>query len=171
MMTPEKEQQEAAAVTMQQQWRRRQAIHKQNKFHTATEQSILDIQSALRGHLTRKKVLSSKPRGPVILSSSISEVEAEVESSCISDSESSETSFVVERIQAALRGHAARQMILQDLPRYTCTLVCMVFSGLSQISSKTLPHTLCIQDLVYNQFRVCRHFQLCLNLCVKHRVY
>ena len=123
MMTPEKERQEAAAVTMQQQWRRRQAIHKQNKFHAATEQSILDIQSALRGHLTRKKVFSSKSRSPLILSSSVSEVhvEAEVESSCISDTESSETSLAVERIQAALRGHAARQMILQDLPRYTCT--------------------------------------------------
>lgn len=124
MMTPEKKRQEAAAVTMQQQWRQKQAIHKQNKFHAATEQSILDIQSALRGHLTRNKVLSSKS---CILSSSVSEVEAEVESSFISDSESSETSLAVEIIQVALRGHAARQMILQDLPRYTCTLCVCCF--------------------------------------------
>ena len=114
MMTLEKERQEAAAVTMQQHWRRRQAIHKQNKFHAVTEQSILDIQSALRGHLTRKKMLSSKSHSPLILSSS-----AEA-SSCISDSESLEMSVAVERIQAALRGHAARQMILQDLPRCSC---------------------------------------------------
>lgn len=121
MKTPEKDRQEAAAVTMQLQWRRRQAIHRQNKFHAGTEQGILDIQSALRGHFTRKKMLFSLSPSRLSLPSGVSEVEAEVESSCISDSDSSEMTLAIERIQAVLRGHAARQMILQDLSRYTCT--------------------------------------------------
>ena len=117
MMTPEKERQEAAAVTIQQRWKKRQAIKRQNKFHEATEQGILDIQSALRGHLTRKKVLSSRSPLSLTLSPEVSEMEAVVEIDGDSNSESSETSLAVERIQAALRGHAARQMALQDLPR------------------------------------------------------
>ena len=123
LMTPEKEKREAAAVTIQQQWRKRHAIHRQTKFHEATEQGILDIQSALRGHLTRKRILSSQPPHHTATHSShtgLSEVEAgSVEmSSDVSDSESSETSLAVGRIQAALRGHVARQMVLHDLGKY-----------------------------------------------------
>ena len=122
LMTPEKERREAAAVTIQQQWRKRHAIRRQTKFQEATEQGILDIQSALRGHLTRRKMLSSQPphRTTNTRSSHTSEVEAGSSvdmSSDVSDSESSETSVAVERIQAALRGHVARQMALRDLGR------------------------------------------------------
>lgn len=115
-MSPERERKEAAAITIQQQWRRRRAIHKQEKFQEATDQGILDIQSALRGHLIRKKVLlQQSPLNVEVSSHGKSKVEAVP--SDASDSDSSETSMAVERIQSALRGHAARQMALQDLQR------------------------------------------------------
>ena len=94
-------------MTIQQQWKRKQASHKQAKFQEATEQGILVIQSAMRGHFTRKKLLSSPPAPHTsedILAGS--------------DSESSfEISLAAERIQAVLRGHVARQMALHDLTR------------------------------------------------------
>ena len=111
-------------MAIQQQWRKRQAIQRQSKFHEATEQGILDIQSALRGHLTRKKVLSSQlPHSPT-KPQHTSDLEDAVDID-VSDSDSSETSLAVERIQAALRGHASRQMALQDIQRYgLCTCTC-----------------------------------------------
>ena len=119
LLTPEKERQEEAAVTIQQQWKKRQAIQRQTKFQEATEQGILNIQSALRGHLTRKRMLSSQRPHPPSHSSHTGEVDSgslEVNTD-VSDSESSETCLAVERIQAALRGHVARQMALHDLRR------------------------------------------------------
>lgn len=121
MMTPEKERREAAALTIQQQWRKRHAIRRQTKFQETTEQGILDIQSALRGHLTRKRMLSSQPphldTTRTLHSSEVEAVSVETDSD-VSDSESSETCVAVERIQAALRGHVARQMALHDRERY-----------------------------------------------------
>ena len=121
-MTPEKERREAAAVSIQQQWRKRQAVQRQTKFHEATEQGVLDIQSALRGHLARKKMLSCQPPPSPSLNrpSIVNGGGSVVELSDGSESDSSDTSLAVERIQAALRGHAARQMALQDLNRYMC---------------------------------------------------
>ena len=59
-------------------------------------------------------------------------------SSDASDSESSDTCVAVERIQAALRGHVARQMALHDLGRYVhvhihvcmrmCVCMCVQYS-------------------------------------------
>ena len=122
LMTPEKERREVAALTIQQQWRKRHAIRRQTKFQEAPEQGILDIQSALRGHITRRKTLSSQPSSQdTTRSLHTSEVGpgGGVEmSSDVSDSESSDTCVAVERIQAALRGHVARQMALHDLERY-----------------------------------------------------
>jgi hypothetical protein len=125
-MSPEKERRQAAALTIQQQWRKRHAVHRQTKFQEATEQGILDIQSALRGHITRKRILSSQPPSSSHTSTTTSihsphsiEVGAGSVgmSSDVSDSESSETCVAVDRIQAALRGHVARQMALHDLGR------------------------------------------------------
>jgi hypothetical protein len=125
-MSPEKERRQAAALTIQQQWRKRHAVHRQTKFQEATEQGILDIQSALRGHFTRKRILSSQPSSSSHATTSTQSpdsIEVGVRigsvgmSSDVSDSESSETCVAVERIQAALRGHVARQMALHDLGR------------------------------------------------------
>lgn len=121
-MTQEKERREAAAVTIQEQWRKRQAIQRQSKFHEATEQGILNIQSAVRGHLARKKLLSHQM--PPLYPSQLpltDELESMAMSSNTSDGESSESSLAVERIQAALRGHAAREMALKDLTKYATT--------------------------------------------------
>ena len=127
-MTPEKERREAAALTIQQQWRKRHAIRRQKKFQEATEQGILDIQSALRGHLIRKRVLLSQPphldTTRSLHSSEVEAVSLDTDSD-VSDSESSETCVAVERIQAALRGHMARQMALHDRERYACVCVCV----------------------------------------------
>ena len=131
-MTPEKERREAAALTIQQQWRKRDAIRRQTKFQEATEQGILDIQSALRGHITCKRMLlfqvqPSHPRTTRSLHTSevgpdgSMEMSSDVSDSC-GDSESSDTCVAVEGIQAALRGHVARQMALHDLGRYICVL-------------------------------------------------
>ena len=126
LLTPEKERQEEAAVTIQQRWKKRQAIQRQTKFQEATEQGILNIQSALRGHLTRKRMLSSHPPSHSPHTSEVDGGSLEV-STDISDSESSETCLAVERIQAALRGHVARQMALHDLRRcvYCCNVLCV----------------------------------------------
>ena len=123
-MSPEKERHQAAAVTIQQQWRKRHAVRRQTKFQEATEQGILDIQSALRGHITRRRMLSSQPSPHASATAgthSLHSIEVGADSvgmsSDASDSESSETCVAVERIQAALRGHVARQMALHDLRR------------------------------------------------------
>lgn len=121
-MTQEKERREAAAVTIQQQWRKRQAIQRQSKFHEATEQGILNIQSAVRGHLARKKLLSHQMPPPYPSQLPLADELGSMEmSSNTSDGESSESSLAVERIQAALRGHAAREMALKDLTKYATT--------------------------------------------------
>ena len=118
-MTPERERKEAAAMTIQQQWRKRQAVQRQNKFHHATEQGILDIQSALRGHMTRKKMLTCQPPSSLDHPSLVDAGRGVIEySDSGSDSDGSDTSLAVETIQAAMRGHTARQMALQDLNRY-----------------------------------------------------
>ena len=123
-MSPEKERRQAAALTIQQQWRKRHAVCRQTKFQEATEQGILDIQSALRGHITRRRLLSSQPlshTSATACTHSLHSIEVGADSvgmsSDVSDSESSETCVAVERIQAALRGHVARQMALHDLGR------------------------------------------------------
>lgn len=127
-MTPKKERCEAAALTIQQQWRKRRAIRRQTKFQEATEQGILDIQSALRGHLTRKRMLLSQPphldTTHLLHSSEVEAIGLDTDSD-ISDSESSEMCVAVERIQAALRGHVARQMALHDRERYARVCVCV----------------------------------------------
>ena len=118
-MTPEREKKEVAAMAIQQQWRKRQAVQRQNKFHETTEQGILDIQSALRGHMTRRKMLSCQPPPSLDHPPHVDEGRGVVEySNAGSDSDASDMSLAVETIQAAMRGHAARQMALQDLHRY-----------------------------------------------------
>ena len=123
-MSPEKERHQAAALTIQQQWRKRHAVRRQTKFQEATEQGILDIQSTLRGHITRKRMLSSQPSSHASTTArthSPHSIEVGADSvgmsTDVSDSESSDMCMAVERIQAALRGHVARQMALHDFGR------------------------------------------------------
>lgn len=59
VFTPERERQQAAAATIQNHWKHRQATHKQKKFEEERNQAVLDIQSALRGHVARRQMVSS----------------------------------------------------------------------------------------------------------------
>ena len=59
VFTPERERQQAAAATIQHHWKHRQATHKQKKFEDERNQAALDIQSALRGHMARRQMVSS----------------------------------------------------------------------------------------------------------------
>ena len=119
--TPDRENQDTAATTIQRQWRKKQSVQRQIKFQEQTEQASIDIQSALRGHLTRKKMLNDhiSSRHSLIPSPAhtITPSHSHEYASYISDDDSdgSESSVAVEKIQSALRGHVARQMALQDL--------------------------------------------------------
>lgn len=74
---------------------------KQERYQRENEEAIVALQSALRAHLVRKRMLSLQPpRG-----SKVEEV----------DGESVNSDDAVELIQSVLRGHFTRQMVLQDL--------------------------------------------------------
>ena len=47
-----------AASTIQQQWKKRQASVKQRRFEEDRDRAVLDIQSALKGHLARKQMVA-----------------------------------------------------------------------------------------------------------------
>ena len=104
MFAPDKERQEAAAIILQQQWRRRKAIKRQEKFQENMEQTAIDIQRALRGHITRKKLLETPSPSP---SSSPPLTPSQVKNN-------SSDIVAIETIQSALRGHLARHTILKE---------------------------------------------------------
>lgn len=121
-----KAQRESAAATIQTSWRKRQARAKQERYQREAEEAIVDLQSALKAHLARKKVVSSvdppptsHPTSPALSTPALPEssgqpVEAEEEW----HGEGSESSdAAVELVQSALRGYLTRQMALQDLKK------------------------------------------------------
>lgn len=103
VLSLDKQKQNGAASTIQQHWRRRQAIAKQEKYEREKEDSIVDIQRALKAHLARKKSLSSHqfPEGG-------SSLEKEEEA------DSDDSSDAIQLLQSAMKGYLTRQMVLQD---------------------------------------------------------
>lgn len=109
MFTPDREKKAAAASTIQQNWRRKQAVAKQQRYQRDSDDTIVGIQSVLKAHLARKRVLSlHRPAGGADGGGRGWE---DV------DGESSESSEAIEVIQSAMRGYLTRQMLLQDLPQ------------------------------------------------------
>ena len=113
VFTPDKEKKENAASTIQQSWRRKQAISKQEKRQRETEDAIINIQSVLRGHLARKKILPPQATSQVSIPLAVRSVEEDKND----DSEGSDSSEAIEIIQSAMKGYLTRQMALQDLKR------------------------------------------------------
>lgn len=103
MFTPDREQKEAAASAIQQKWRRRQAITKQERYQRDHDHAIVGIQSALKAHLSRKRMLS------------LHSPASGADGGRGLDDESSESSEAIEMVQSAVRGYFTRQMVLQDL--------------------------------------------------------
>ena len=77
---------------------------KQERYQRENEEAIVALQSALRAHLVRKRMLSLQ-----------SPQDSGGRSMEGVDGESVNSDDAVEMIQSALRGHFTRQMILQDL--------------------------------------------------------
>lgn len=112
MFTPDREKKNAAASTIQQTWRWRQAVAKQEKYQRENEDAIIGIQSALKAHLTRRKMLSLQNAPPTIddREGGIGGRGMEVVDGELTDSDEA-----IEVIQSAVRGYFTRQMVLQDL--------------------------------------------------------
>ena len=114
-----KSQKESAASTIQQHWRRRQARLKQERYQRESEDAIINLQSTLKAHLARKKVISSHPLPPSP-SPSPPPPPAVTEEVLDGGEESSDSSEAIQLVQSALRGYLTRQMALQDLKRKRC---------------------------------------------------
>ncbi len=114
VFSPSKEKRDNAATTIQQNWKRRQATVKQEKHQRETEEVMVNIQSAFRGHLARKNILmvheqQYTPSHQKHSNGSMSEDEI--------DSESTASSEAIELVQSTMKGYLTRQMTLQDLSR------------------------------------------------------
>jgi len=101
----DRERREAAASTIQHTWRKRRAIAKQEHFQRENEDTIVGLQSALKAHLVRKRMISLQGSSPA--HGNQEEVDA--------GHESADSFEDIEVIQSAVRGHFTRQMALQDL--------------------------------------------------------
>ena len=75
---------------------------KQERYQRQNEAAVVGIQSALKAHLVRKRMLALQSEPPL---------DAAVGSSDEIESDSSEA---VELIQSAIRGYFTRQMALRD---------------------------------------------------------
>ena len=100
---PDKEQKAIAASTIQQNWRKRRAVAKQERYQRENEAAVVGIQSALKAHLVRKRMLALQSEPPPL--------DTAVGSSDEMESDSSEA---VELIQSAIRGYFTRRMALRD---------------------------------------------------------
>lgn len=101
-----KSRQDGAASTIQQRWRKRQAVARQERYQKENEESIINLQSVLKAHLARKRSFPTSyfPEQPV-------ESEAGLQTE---EADSEDSSDAIEMVQAALKGHLTRQMVLQD---------------------------------------------------------
>lgn len=108
-----REKRESAASTIQQNWRRKRAIAKQERYQRENEDAIITIQSALKAHLVRKRIVPLESLS-VVDTGAEREVEREVGEEDV-DGESTASSEAIEVIQSAVRGYFTRKMALQDL--------------------------------------------------------
>lgn len=113
VFTPDREKKNVAASTIQHTWRRRRAVAKQEKYQRENEEAIIGIQSALKGHLARRRTLSlqnAPPTPPAVCSN---DGEEGVGGRGMEEADDSDEA--IEVIQSAVRGYFTRQMVLQDL--------------------------------------------------------
>ncbi len=85
---------------------------KQEKYQKESEDSIIDIQSALKAHLTRKKNLSTSKISQSSFTGHPTESRKDLEMD--EDADSEDSSDAIEIIQSAMKGYLTRQMVLQD---------------------------------------------------------
>lgn len=133
-----KEKRDSAAIAIQQTWRRRKAIEKQEKYQKENADAIVDVQSALRAHLARKKVVPSQnalvPHDSMDFGVDGSGLGKGVVLDVGESDMSSESSDAVEVIQSAMRAYLTRQMVLQDLRQrwvlwFGCNVMCSGIPG------------------------------------------
>jgi uncharacterized protein (DUF3084 family) len=103
VFTQDKEKKNAAASVIQHSWRKKRAATKQEKYQRENDEAIVKVQSALKAHLTRQRVLSLSAPPHDSVKESVEEVE------------SLDSDEAIETIQSAMRGYFTRQMVLQDL--------------------------------------------------------